>query len=322
MSKALAVVLARVGLINERQLETLVAKAELENRDFLGLIMEAGMASDQDIARCLALTLKVPLVHPLPMRIPREVLSRIPASFATSRMVLPLEVNERENLFTVALADPTDQELQDELAFRSGMQLRICVAGYHELEQVVRRHYLSGDRNERTISASRNIDIGDLFFNKKGAAGGAGARSPSGIPTSELGESGKSRTSGEKSPSRLEMPTRSPSRIETRSSSETVVEPGQAKPEVPLNPERVVSMQTQTDLYQQLRQGLEDRRQAAAGASPAVVVDLLKQLLARIIELESRIGEISRAQQDLVELLIKDGLLSRKAYLEWLNSRS
>jgi len=90
-------------------------------------------------------------------------------------------------------------------------------------------------------------------------------------------------------------------------------------------------MQTQTDLAPSLqlpdapadllpRSPLEDS--SSRTVSPALLIDLIKQLLARIIDLEKSVAENSRGQQDLVELLIKDGVLSRKAYLEWLNSRA
>ncbi|MBM4320078.1 MAG: hypothetical protein FJ125_08970, partial [Deltaproteobacteria bacterium] len=192
MSKSLAVLLTRVGMIKERQIESLLARAEQEGRSILAQIIESGLASDQDVARCLAHTLKIPLLHPLPQRIAKDVLALLPASFAMGAMILPLEKNERESLLTLAFADPVDQELQDEICFRTGMKLRVCVAGYHEVEQALRRHYLGPERLERerhgAAAAGRNIDVGDLF--RTAGSPQAAARPvsaiPQGIPIVEL----------------------------------------------------------------------------------------------------------------------------------------
>jgi len=169
MSRALATLLQRLGVLSARQLDLLLARGETDGNTLLLKILESGMAEEAEVGRLLASACQLPFLHPLPARLAGEALARIPASLASARMVLPLDFNELEGVLTVALADPTDEELQDELSFRTGHQLRVCVAAFYDLDAAIRRSYFA-ERFERGRRASSPSSPEPFSFERAGGA--------------------------------------------------------------------------------------------------------------------------------------------------------
>src|SRR5690606_10915339 len=73
----------------------------------------------------------------------------VPADLAVKRMVLPLRREGRT--LTVAVADPTDQGLIEDLRFITRFDLFPVLAGEHTLKQLIERHYETGDQQLQTI---------------------------------------------------------------------------------------------------------------------------------------------------------------------------
>ncbi len=78
-----------------------------------------------------------------------KMLRLIPADLAIKRMVLPLKREGRT--LTVAVADPADQGLMEDLKFITRFDLFPVLAGEHTLKQLIERHYETGDEQLQTI---------------------------------------------------------------------------------------------------------------------------------------------------------------------------
>jgi hypothetical protein len=73
--------------------------------------------------------------------LPRRLLKLIPKEMARDRLVLPVFLDAQSGVLEVAMADPADHELLDELRFRTGQDIRPMVAMASEVAEAVDRFY-------------------------------------------------------------------------------------------------------------------------------------------------------------------------------------
>ena len=106
------------------------------------LLIEMGMTDDVDIAKTLASQLNINFSHVSNLKIPREVLSLIPASVAEASMIVPISKKDRK--MVVAMANPLEQYVIDDLRFITQMDVDIAVAPESEVQQIVAENYMNG----------------------------------------------------------------------------------------------------------------------------------------------------------------------------------
>jgi type IV pilus assembly protein PilB len=63
----------------------------------------------------------------------------VPREYAVRNHVFPISADT--GVLTVAMSDPTNLALTDELAFRSGRRVKVCIAGENAIAAAVRAHY-------------------------------------------------------------------------------------------------------------------------------------------------------------------------------------
>jgi type IV pilus assembly protein PilB len=137
------------GLVTREQL----AAALHEHRSThqrLGLVLvKQGAVGELDLTKALARQYRMPAVDLSRFEVDTKMLRLIPADLAIKRMVLPLKREGRT--LTVAVADPADQGLLEDLKFITRFDLFPVLAGEATLRALIERHYESGDEQLQTI---------------------------------------------------------------------------------------------------------------------------------------------------------------------------
>ena len=90
--------------------------------------------------------------------VPREILALVPAKLVRARKVLPLE--RRAGLhgaLVVALADPGDLSVLDDVAFAAGIPVKPVIASEDDLERAIARH-LDGTVPRREVGFEHRED--------------------------------------------------------------------------------------------------------------------------------------------------------------------
>ncbi len=101
------------------------------------IFVQRGWVSEDIVTRALGDQLGFPLFNPTKNAIEPSALDFIPLEVARRFNVMPVSVNE--TTLTVAMADPTDVEAQDQLrtlALRSARDLKIMMGDHDELDRV------------------------------------------------------------------------------------------------------------------------------------------------------------------------------------------
>jgi type IV pilus assembly protein PilB len=103
------------------------------------LLLQRGTVSKEDLVAALGEVTTVPYVDCTTMQVPPEVLSAIPAAMARRCNLLPISLEG--NKLIVAMAEPQNLQVIDELRFKTGKEI-VPRLGFHgELRGAVERHY-------------------------------------------------------------------------------------------------------------------------------------------------------------------------------------
>ena len=146
------------GLISRDQLVAALREQTKTHHRLGYILVSLGMIDELELTKALARHFRMPAVDLSRFEADPKILRLIPADLAQKRMVLPLKREGRT--LTVAVADPADQGLLDDLKFITRFDLFPVLAGEQTLRSLIERHYESGDEQLQTILREME-DVGD-----------------------------------------------------------------------------------------------------------------------------------------------------------------
>src|SRR5262249_10808104 len=120
-------VLVDMGFITDEQQELLVDEQQQHPGQLLGKVaIDMGLISDDQLAQALAEQLSLHAVTLTDIHVAKDVLAMVTAPMAQMYRVIPIEF-DGETL-TVAMCDPQNLHVQDELRTFLGYQIKVVVA--------------------------------------------------------------------------------------------------------------------------------------------------------------------------------------------------
>ncbi len=149
-SDLLGELLVSEGLITQAQLATALAEHRQHGTRLGAALIAQGAIDEIELTRVLARQYRMPAVDLSKFEVNPKVLALIPADLAVKRMVLPLRREGRT--LTVAVADPTDNGVLQDLRFLTRFDLFPVLAGEATLRMLIDRHYEeTGDEQLQTL---------------------------------------------------------------------------------------------------------------------------------------------------------------------------
>lgn len=144
---SLSRILLNRGIISEEQYYEIKTRAAEEHKPEGITILEAGYASEQHVAEAIATKMDLPLVHVSEMVIPDEVLNIMDPVDMKKYTVFPYAFeNKRKNILCVAMVDPMDFTILDDVeqitrctvepAVCTAQEILSCIDRYYGVEQV------------------------------------------------------------------------------------------------------------------------------------------------------------------------------------------
>lgn len=150
------------GVIDTLQLESALAHQRRWGGRLGRSIVHLGFMKETALLHAVGQQLGVPFVEIGDKVVPREILLLVPEKLIRTRRVLPLSrlQDSRRGPLVVALSDPADLLLVDEVSFACGMQVRPVLAAEADLEQAIAR--LLDGRAPRTVGFANRRDAIEL----------------------------------------------------------------------------------------------------------------------------------------------------------------
>ncbi len=156
------------GLVTRQQLEQALSTQSAGGGRFLGETLVAlGLVKTREVGPVLAEALGMPYANPRDCDVERQVVDLVPESFLRQHTVMPLRVEEGR--LHVAMADPLDLSVLDDLKLICGLPVAAVLIQKKDLHAAINLHFDSRRQAEQAI---REIDA-------ERAANGESAAEPS-----------------------------------------------------------------------------------------------------------------------------------------------
>ena len=156
-------VLLKHTSLTREQLEEALTIQEKEGGMLGEILIRKQMVLPHEIMKALCLQIGIPFVEDLKSNeIDPNLVTSIPINYAKSKEVLPLlkEVTPRGELLTVALADPFNQAIIDDLQALTGTPIRPVVSTSMRIQDAINRVY---ERNTASLVGNIEGEFDDTY---------------------------------------------------------------------------------------------------------------------------------------------------------------
>src|SRR5512136_3124208 len=157
--KRIGEMLLEAGIIDDTQLKAALGHQRQWGVRLGQALVDLKLATEADIVRALSLKFgfEVAKLDTLEPYGHEQALKLFPRDFAIRNNVFPMWADTAN--VTVAMSDPTNLSVVDEIRFRTGRRVKVCIAGDHEVADAVRRRY-PADGDVQAIALDLDGDSG------------------------------------------------------------------------------------------------------------------------------------------------------------------
>jgi type IV pilus assembly protein PilB len=149
--------LQRQGVIGEEQLHEALAAQKTRKGGRLGrVLIELGYCTEVQICEVVAEQLQIPAADLVAVDITPTVLALVPRELAVKYACLPWFV-EGKDLYLI-MADPTNLDAADAVAFKTGLRVKPVVAPESEVQAALERLYTT-EAEDATLAQFEGIDL-------------------------------------------------------------------------------------------------------------------------------------------------------------------
>jgi type IV pilus assembly protein PilB len=164
-------ILVDLGFVNDDQLESLLEEHQNHPGVLLGKFAESqGLVSEEQLAQALAEQWGMQVVHLADIVIPPNVLGLVTETMAQMYRIVPIAF--RDNTLTIALCDPQNLTIQDELRTFLGYEIRAVVATERDVLKALDRYYAAS--GESVESLVQDLDADEVLAAAAEAASSEG----------------------------------------------------------------------------------------------------------------------------------------------------
>lgn len=144
MSKQLASLLQRAGVLTQPEIDDAIERARKRNCSLWDLIIAEKQVSEESLADAFASLMKLPRVRLATVTVQPEAIQKVKEELARKHTCLPLKIENKALL--LAMANPSDVEACQDVEFATGMRLRTMVASRTEVLDGIEEHYAGEQR--------------------------------------------------------------------------------------------------------------------------------------------------------------------------------
>jgi type IV pilus assembly protein PilB len=139
MRKQLGQMLIEAGAIDEATLRSALADQRRWGRPLGRTLVELRLINEEELIRILGQQLGLPSIDLDRVTVPKAVLDMVPVKLVNQHAIMPFAIAGK--FLDVAMADPTNLGIIDELRIRTQLNIRSYLAGPWMIERAIFRHY-------------------------------------------------------------------------------------------------------------------------------------------------------------------------------------
>jgi len=160
-ARRLGQILVDLGHLSEDQLWDVLEEQKQSPGEVIGQVaIRMGLVSDEQVTEALAEQWGMPVISLSETNIGPKVLEVVPETMADIYKIMPISL--KENVLTVAMADPQNVAALDDLRNFLGYDVRGAVSNLNDVEEAIARHYAEKDESiEDVLGALNTADADD-----------------------------------------------------------------------------------------------------------------------------------------------------------------
>jgi type II secretion system protein E len=134
------------------------------------VLISMGLVSEETILRALAKQLAIPYVRLSDVKIPRDVIARVPAKIVTHYRLIPVAQNN--GTLQVAVSDPLNMHTLDDLRLVLRCDVEPVISTSEDIEEAIKKYYgigaetveglMNDGRTQEVVEIDRTSDITNL----------------------------------------------------------------------------------------------------------------------------------------------------------------
>ncbi len=136
---ALGMMLEEAGLVSRDMVNDLISSGNESAQSLKKAMVQQGLVSEEDILNALAEDLQMERIHLKDVEITPELLELVDGKFAKKNKVFPVSFNDHE--CTIALSDPTNVSICDDLQMLLGKTVHGVIASEDDIIRYVQKYY-------------------------------------------------------------------------------------------------------------------------------------------------------------------------------------
>ena len=137
------------GLITREQLSSALAEQKATGHRLGYVLVKLGVIQELEVTKIIGRQYRMPAVDLSRFEVDPKILKMIPPEFAQKNIVLPLKREGRT--LTIAMADPTNTGILDDLKFITRYDLFPVIAGEYTLRSLIEKYYETQDQQLDTL---------------------------------------------------------------------------------------------------------------------------------------------------------------------------
>jgi len=143
MEEKLGALLVKDGIITAADLKKALEKQKTSSQSLGRILMDMGVTSEWEIAATLGKQLNVPFITLSQYDIDKEVLKSIPKEIVLKYNIVP--VDRTGDTLTVALPDPNNIFILDELRLLTKCQIVPVISFENDIKEAINRYFTQDD---------------------------------------------------------------------------------------------------------------------------------------------------------------------------------
>jgi type IV pilus assembly protein PilB len=159
--KKLGEMLVEAGVLSEQGLRIALNEHKRWGGTLGRTLVEMKLLSEAELVRVLSLQLNLPTIDLDTIQIPSAVLDQISGELAEQHNIVPFA--QQMKFLDVAMSDPTNLGIIDELRIRTQLNIRPYLAGPKMIERAIAKHYRRGFGRVLRRDAEVPLETGDVI---------------------------------------------------------------------------------------------------------------------------------------------------------------
>jgi len=139
MGSNLGELLLREKVITPDQLKSALETQKEKNVPLQTAIVSLGLISEEDMAQALSRQLGYPYIDLDQFEVYPDVVSLIPVEIVKKYMIMP--IHRIRSFLTLAMVDPTDLEVLEDVRFRTGLSIQPVIASESGIMNAINKYY-------------------------------------------------------------------------------------------------------------------------------------------------------------------------------------